>query len=258
MDNEQLFLEISLISAQDLKKPPSPSSALRRGGGLHAYASVSLPGFPKLRTRVDRVGVSNPTWNDRFVFLLPSPLLLPDSPSALSVDILSRAPSWLLPDSPLGSTRILLANLRLLDRPRDVPTFSAFGIRRPSGSFRGVLNVGFTLLSRVSARTADALARGGANAVGYRDLMGRECQHQPHPPRVLKEINHCTPTTTTTTDFLKKDEEEVAAEEEEEGTQLCGFGGMKRRTIQVSPSAENLQLSWSNSDHRNSNNSGKN
>lgn len=210
-----ILLEITLISAQDLPKPKT----LRH---LHSFATISAAGGGgdgiKLRTRTDRDGGANPTWNDKFVFRLPVASL---SSAAFDVEILAAAPWHCLSPSLLGSVRLLLSNHPLLLRHgthHQHPIFSALGIRRPSGSFRGVLNVGLTTLSRVPNRIADALE--GGNAVAHRDLMFLS----------LKELNSSMPS--------KFDD---SGKEKEKGQ------------IYSSPSDQNLQISCGGDDEKEEN-----
>lgn len=214
--DSSIFLELTLISAQDLQ----PLAAGRR---LDSYATVSatFPGceeaIPKLRTRVDREGSTNPTWNDKFLFRLPAAAL---SSASITVDLIAGG-GWCFPDSPLGSVRLLLSNHRLIEHPKDVPLFAAAGVRRQSGRYQGILNVGFIVLSRVSKRAAVALE--SSLAVSYRDLMGLNS--------VLKEVNR---------------EMKVInlGENKQQEQQLCGLG----MRIHSSSSDENLQFSWVEAD----------
>lgn len=239
MDSQ--LLEINLISAQRLKPPPG----LRR---VQSYAVAWVDPSAKLRTRVDRVGGENPTWNEKFIFHVPAGFLADDSPSAVSVEIYA-AGGWYLPDSLVGTVRLLIGNERLLRRPRDAPAFAAVGIRRPSGRIHGVLNVGAAILSRVSLRAAEALA--WSPAVGYRDLMGDERARIPRiPSRVRTALKDANRDATTSGRGTKEasEEEEAAAEERggsDGGVVFCGpcFMPFPRR-IHLSPSDQNLQIPY--------------
>ncbi|PKI38270.1 uncharacterized protein LOC116202625 [Punica granatum] len=152
------ILEVHIISAQKLKPPPSN---MRR---TETYAVVWVDPATKLRTRVDRVGGENPTWNDKFFFRVSNEFLAGDT-SAVTVDIFAVG---YIRDYPVGSARLLLSNvLSTSDAGTKTPSFTALGIRRPSGKIHGVLNLGATLING-----SDFAALKGGTAIGYRDLMG--------------------------------------------------------------------------------------
>ncbi|KAG9446681.1 hypothetical protein H6P81_012809 [Aristolochia fimbriata] len=155
------LLEINLISAQNLTTKP--------GGGrrLHTYAVAWVDPSAKLRTRVDRVGFENPTWNDKFIFRVTPDFLASDS-SAVSVEIYSLG---YLRDALIGTVRFLVGDAHLLSRG-GVPSFAALQIRSPSGSFDGILNIGAVVLADAGR---GALLR--SPALGFEDLMGK------NPPR---------------------------------------------------------------------------
>lgn len=156
------MLEINLISAQGLK-PPS-SAKLRR---LQTYALAWVHPSNKLRTRVDRVGAENPTWNDKFLFRVTNEFVSSDT-SAVSVEIYALG---YLKDPLIGTVRLLLSNclsISLSSAENRTPAFTAVQIRRPSGSFHGVLNIGAMLIDG-----SDFAALTGISAIGYRDLMGK-------------------------------------------------------------------------------------
>lgn len=121
------ILEVHLISAQKLKPPPSN---MRR---TETYAVVWVDPATKLRTRVDKVGGENPTWNDKFFFKV-SPEFLASDTSAVTVEIYATG---YIRDYPVGSARLLLSNVLSTPVPSalatQTPSFAAIGIRRPSG-----------------------------------------------------------------------------------------------------------------------------
>lgn len=158
---ESIFLEISLISAQGMRPPPG-----RRH--LQAYALIWVDPEIKLRTLVDRDGGPNPTWNDKFLFRVPRSYLADDSPSAVSIEFYASGCRY-IPDSVIGSVRLLVGTLRLLSRRPGCAAFDAVGIRRPSGRIQGVLNVAAAVLGSVCVVAARALEL--RPAVGYRELM---------------------------------------------------------------------------------------
>ncbi|XP_010914471.1 uncharacterized protein [Elaeis guineensis] len=240
MDSQ--LLEINLISAQSLKPP----FRLRH---VQAYAVAWVEPAFKVRTLVDRTGGENPTWNDKFIFRVPSGFLANDSTSTVAVEIYAAA-GRILPDPLLGTVRLLVGNLRLLSRRRDCPAFDAVGIRRPSGRFHGVLNVGATILRCVSLVAAKVLAT--CPAVSYRDLMGKEASKiRRFPATPAAAARRVDPTAGK--DPAPKEwnggKGSADCEDEEErsdgGVVLCGpcFLGLPRR-IHLSPSDQNLKLSW--------------
>ncbi|KAF7826116.1 BON1-associated protein 2 [Senna tora] len=152
----QQVLEINLISAQGLK----PLSSARRK--QQTYAVTWVDPSTKLRTRVDQIGGENPTWNDKFLFRV-TPEFLASETSAVCVAIYSVG---LLRDSLVGTVRFLISNI--LDSGDDsdgdsirTPTFCAVQIRRPSGSFHGVMNIGAMVLEG-----SDFPALNGISAIG--------------------------------------------------------------------------------------------
>ncbi|CAL9751982.1 unnamed protein product [Musa acuminata subsp. burmannicoides] len=202
-----LSLEINLISAQGLQPP---------GGNrrLQAYAVIWIDSSIKLRTLVDRVGGENPTWNDKFLFRVHPSFLAYDSPCAYSVEIYA-AGGWYLPDSLVGSVRFLVGNLRLLSRHSDRPVFDAVGIRRPSGRFQGVLNVGAAVLGSVPAVAARALAI--RPAIGYRSLMAEWGGPKAKKRRPLRERNKAS--SSSASSVASSDEERAA---EDADAAFCG------------------------------------
>ncbi|KAK1286552.1 hypothetical protein QJS10_CPB20g02098 [Acorus calamus] len=155
-EEEEELLEINLISAQDLK----PAIGLRR---MQTYAVAWVDPSAKLRTRIDRTGGPNPTWNDRFIFRVPRSFLddAGDGFGSPAVSIEIYAVGCIV-DSLVGAVRLLIGNLRLLSRPQRNPSFAAVQVRRESGRFQGVLNVAAMLLSLAPAAAE-------APAIGYRD-----------------------------------------------------------------------------------------
>ncbi|CAN7022958.1 unnamed protein product [Brassica oleracea var. botrytis] len=130
MAEESHVLEINLISAQGLKEP---TGKLRR---LQTYASVWVDSSDKLRTRIDRIGAENPIWNDKFVFQVSSEFLSSET-SGVSIEIYAVG---YLRDHLIGTVRFLVSNF-LPTAAEKVPSLVALQIRRPSGKFRGVLNI---------------------------------------------------------------------------------------------------------------------
>ncbi|KAI4355168.1 hypothetical protein L6164_003966 [Bauhinia variegata] len=159
-------LEINLISAQGLKQH---SSNLRR---MQTYAVAWVDQRTKLRTRIDQLGGENPTWNDKFLFRV-NPKFLASETSAVSVAIYSVG---CFKDQLIGTVRFLISNI--LSSGRDggdaikTPSFTALQIRRPSGRFHGVLNIGAMVLDGSGFPSMNR-----ASAIGYHNLMGEKIQH---------------------------------------------------------------------------------
>ncbi|TKY61305.1 BON1-associated protein 2 [Spatholobus suberectus] len=158
----QQVLEINLISAQDLKPPSSPR---RR---LQTYAVTWIDPATKLRTRVDKLGGQNPTWNDKFLFKVTPEFLASDT-SGVCVAIYAVGT---FRDHLVGTVRFLISNMLSPDADT-TPCFSAFQIRRPSGRFRGVMNIGAMVMDGSGFPALEKIS-----AIGYRDLMGEKIQHR--------------------------------------------------------------------------------
>ncbi|XP_050387667.1 uncharacterized protein LOC126803969 [Argentina anserina] len=150
-------LEINLISGQGLQVP---SGTLRR---MKTYAVAWVDSSHKIRTRVDKVGAENPTWNDRFLFKVSSEFLARET-SGITVEIYAVSS---FKDRLVGTVRLILSNF--LDLDSKMPSFTALQVRRPSGRFHGVLNVAALVNheSEWSKELDDVLA------IGYQDLMGK-------------------------------------------------------------------------------------
>lgn len=155
-------LEINLISAQNLKPPTSPR---RR---LQTYAVTWIDPATKLRTRVDKLGGHNPTWNDKFLFKV-SPEFLAGDTSAVCVSIYAVGT---FRDHLVGTVRFLISNM-LSPGDETTPCFSAFQIRRSSGRFHGVMNIGAMVMDGSGFPALEKIS-----AIGYRDLMGEKIQHR--------------------------------------------------------------------------------
>ncbi|QHO42952.1 probable lactoylglutathione lyase, chloroplastic [Arachis hypogaea] len=161
MQEEERVLEINLISAQGLQPPSSP---LRK---LQTYALTWIDPSTKLRTRLDSLGGQNPTWNDKFLFRV-TPEFLSGDTSAVSVAIYAVGT---FRDHLIGTVTFFIGNV--LSGGAGVPCFSAFQIRRPSGRFHGVMNIGAMV-----ADVSDFPALHKISAIGYRDLMGMKMKEQ--------------------------------------------------------------------------------
>lgn len=150
-------LEINLISGQGLKPP---SGTLRR---MKTYAVAWVESSHKIRTRVDKVGAENPTWNDRFLFKVSSEFLARET-SGITIEIYAVGS---FRDHLVGTVRLILSNF--LDLESKIPSFTALQIRRRSGRFHGVLNVA-ALVNHESEWSKEL---DDVSAIGYQDLMGK-------------------------------------------------------------------------------------
>lgn len=162
----QLVLEINLISAQGLKPPSSP----RRN--FQTYALTWIDSSTKLRTRVDKIGGQNPTWNDKFLFRI-TPEFLASETSGVSVAIYAVGT---FRDHLVGTVRFLISNIlssSSADSGNRTPCFSAVQIRRPSGSFCGILNIGAMVVDGSGFPALEKIS-----AIGYHDLMGEKIKHR--------------------------------------------------------------------------------
>ncbi|GMI75918.1 hypothetical protein like AT4G01200 [Hibiscus trionum] len=158
MDNNYYILELTLISAQGLKK----TSKFRR---MKTYALAWIDSTVKVRTGIDRVGGVNPTWNDKFLFRV-SPAFLYSETSGISIEIFADG---IFRDTLVGTVRLLVCNLLRTGSsliPVRVPSFSAVQVRRPSGRCQGILNVGASVLLG-----SDVPAMNGAPAMNFRELI---------------------------------------------------------------------------------------
>ncbi|KAG8487145.1 hypothetical protein CXB51_020796 [Gossypium anomalum] len=156
------IIEITLISAQGLKK----TTTFRR---MRTYAVAWIDSSVKLRSCIDCVGGENPTWNDKFLFKVSSEFLYGET-SGISIEIFADGIFF---DTLVGTVRLLVSNL-LRDGSSyiaiRVPSFSAVQVRRPSGRFQGVINIGASVLW-----TSDVPAMSGVSAMGFRNLFQENC-----------------------------------------------------------------------------------
>ncbi|KAL5712703.1 hypothetical protein ACHQM5_014847 [Ranunculus cassubicifolius] len=167
------LLEINLISAQGLKLP-------KYNHRFQIYALAWVDSSCKLRTRVDRIGGVNPTWNDKFIFRVSDDFLSSET-SAVTVEIYSIG---ILKDHLIGTSRFFIGTCLPGGIGSPARGFG-FGIRRPSGMIQGVLNIGSVVINP----TAISLLS-GVSAAGYRDLMGYSTKKPPRyrrPQMIEKE-----------------------------------------------------------------------
>ncbi|KAK9103791.1 hypothetical protein Sjap_021045 [Stephania japonica] len=252
------LLEINLISAQGLKPPTSAAaaaSAVRRRR-LETYAVVWVDAAHKLRTRVDIVGGENPTWNDKFIFRVDAAFLSGDT-SAISVEIYAVG---FLKDPLIGTVRFLLGNClnrrRSSSSPAAAAGFSAVQIRRPSGRFHGVLNVGAAVMSGSGSDFAAALH--DQSAIGFRDLMGESHRSRIQRRRDAKmtvedsdrssgdsPYSSCSSSPSSAMSTTLKDwnarKRDLAGKDRSGAKEvlMCGFKKFQRK-IHLSPSDQNL------------------
>ncbi|XP_007035276.2 PREDICTED: uncharacterized protein LOC18603319 [Theobroma cacao] len=165
------LLELNVISAQDLE----PVSRRK----MRTYAVAWVHPQRKLSTRIDNLGHTNPTWNDKFVFRVDDEFLHGDT-SAVMIEL--YAVHWFR-DIHVGTVRVIVGNL--ISPPTSRPRhrhevqigmrFVALQVWRPSGRPQGILNIGVALLDS-SMRSMPLYMQMGSSAVGYRHLMGEEIQ----------------------------------------------------------------------------------
>ncbi|KAF8379639.1 hypothetical protein HHK36_029082 [Tetracentron sinense] len=254
---ETHLLEINLISAQGLKPP---SANLRR---MQTYALAWVDSSTKLRTRIDRIGGENPTWNDKFIFRVSADFLSNDT-SAVSVEIYAVG---YLKDPLIGTVRFLISNCLSaafsFTSGIGTPSFTALQIRRPSGRFHGVLNLGVMVING-----SDFAALTEISAIGYRDLMGenrrRHRDRRGRPPKreqypggdscehscgdsgeYSDDATSSTSSSSATSTTLKdwNGMREMAGKKDvklDGGGLLCGLGF--QRKIHLSPSDQNFQI----------------
>ncbi|XVF80163.1 hypothetical protein PTKIN_Ptkin15bG0048700 [Pterospermum kingtungense] len=164
-------LEITLISAQGLKEP---SSKFCR---METYAVAWTDSSVKLRTCVDHEGGGNPTWNDKFLFKVSSEFLFRET-SGISIEIFAVG---VFRDELLGTVRFLVSNFLPSGsacRALKTPSCSAVQVRRSSGRFHGILNIGATVFA-----AADVPAMAAVSAIGFRDMI----KLMSLPPRRIKK-----------------------------------------------------------------------
>nr|XP_028954128.1 uncharacterized protein LOC114823016 [Malus domestica] len=123
------------------------------------HKTEPLLDFPPTRSApgVDKIGGENPTWNDRFLFKVPSAFLSRET-SHVSIQI--YAVGCFSDHLVVGTVRLLINNF--LDVASKVPSAAS---ARPSGRFQGVLNVAAMVID--GSYLAPAVSE--LSAVGYRD-----------------------------------------------------------------------------------------
>ncbi|KAL0927280.1 hypothetical protein M5K25_001443 [Dendrobium thyrsiflorum] len=169
------LLEVTLISAQDL----FPSSR-----SLHTYAVAWLHPSHRLRTRLDSIGHTSPTWNDKFLFRIDDSTLCSDT-SAIQINIYAARPRFLPgPDTLLGTTRAILSTLHLSPSTR----FFALQVRRPT-SLRpqGILNIGIGIADPYVC-SLPLYANLRTSAFAYHDLMAAAMSAKPKKKGDLKGL----------------------------------------------------------------------
>ncbi|XP_062085285.1 uncharacterized protein LOC133791372 [Humulus lupulus] len=132
------ILEVNIISANEL----APVAKFMK---TFVVAWVQLD--RKVRTRVDSIGHSNPSWNEKLVFRIDyDSLILNDAAASLTVEIYSTSSRGV--DTLVGS---VVVPIRSLFPPSSIAShskmqFVTLQVLRPSGRPQGVLNVGVSLL----------------------------------------------------------------------------------------------------------------
>jgi C2 domain len=95
------LLEVTVISAQNLQPA---------GRSMQTYAVAWVDPSYKPRTRLDAVGYTDPSWNEKFVFRVEDAVLWSET-SVISVEIYARGAIF-CSDNLLGTARALLSTLR--------------------------------------------------------------------------------------------------------------------------------------------------
>lgn len=130
---------------------------------MQTYALTWVDSSTKLKTRVDKIGAENPTWNDKFLFRVSREFLASET-SGVSVAIYAVG---CLRDHLIGTVRLILSNIFSSGDDVGTPSFSAFQIRRPSGRFHGVINIAAMVIEGSEFPMLNL-----SPAIGLRDLMG--------------------------------------------------------------------------------------
>ncbi|XP_021641332.2 BON1-associated protein 2-like [Hevea brasiliensis] len=134
------ILEINLISAQDLDCSRKSSSKIQ------TYVVAYIDPDKKLKSRVDRFGHTNPTWNDKVVFAIDSELQLRRPNACLVFEIYKVR--RLKKDEKIGVAHVLVENL--ISEDHGDAKCMAFHIRSESDDVPGpILNIGVVRLHGV-------------------------------------------------------------------------------------------------------------
>ncbi|XP_072970411.1 uncharacterized protein [Typha angustifolia] len=146
--HDDLSLEVSVLSAESLKKP-SPLLLCSR---LRPYVTLSSSATSSddaaLRTRVDEVGADSPKWGDTLVVPVGPSFLRTGSDDSVYVSVLSRR-RFAGPAS-LGWCRIASADVVDGLRPPTVRRRLSYALRSPrhGGRGHGVIRMAVRLLGR--------------------------------------------------------------------------------------------------------------
>ncbi|KAH0457018.1 hypothetical protein IEQ34_014925 [Dendrobium chrysotoxum] len=155
------LLQLTIISAQDLK----PTCFKTR-----AYAQVWVDPDYKVQTRIDRVGRTNPAWNDKFFFRVDINFLRSDT-VATTIDIKQASLMALRPDPIIGTSRLVLSMVN----PFPMTQFLVVQVRRPK-SLRpqGILNLGVAVCSEIEMAKKDFVSPMSSRRREDRGAVGRE------------------------------------------------------------------------------------
>lgn len=158
------LVEVNLISAQDLKPE-------RKAQNMQTYVIAWIDPKRKLTSRIDNMGRENPTWNDKFVFMVDDEALN-DFTAAMVFEI--YCVRCFRKDKLVGTARVLLDNFfgnsnRYGEGMQG--TFRAFQVRRPSGTPQGILNIGFIILDGLAYQVMNEILQ-MSSAVDHKKLIG--------------------------------------------------------------------------------------
>lgn len=128
----------------------------------------------KLTSRIDKDGNNNPTWNDKFIFVVDEVGDDSTTHSCLVFEIF-RVRRF-VKDKRIGVVRVLLDNLISRNHgciEGESPKFAAFHVRTPSGEHVGILNIGVANLNTMFHQEIPKFLSLDS-ALDYRRLMGSE------------------------------------------------------------------------------------
>ncbi|PKU67139.1 hypothetical protein MA16_Dca013000 [Dendrobium catenatum] len=153
------LLQLTVISAQYLKPTCFKTQT---------YAQAWVDPDYKVQTRIDRVGGTNPAWNDKLFFRVDTDFLRSDI-AAVTIDIKQASLMALRPDPIIGTARLVLSTVN----PSD--PIHGGSVRRPK-SLRpqGILNLGVAVCSEIEMAKKDFVGPMSSRRREDRGAMGRE------------------------------------------------------------------------------------
>ncbi|XP_031248527.1 16 kDa phloem protein 1-like [Pistacia vera] len=153
------ILEVNLVSAQQLSE--------KKSSKMQTYVVAYIDSKKKHFSRVDKDGDGNPTWNDKFFFVIDRDSELFTSTSSMVLEIYKVR--RFKKDKRIGSANVLLEDLMQKGCSSNNETlghrFMAFHVRRSSGNPQGILNIGVVTLQQTFSRFL-----GSKTSLDYRNL----------------------------------------------------------------------------------------